>query len=425
MTTLVNSNYVLSDSNYRIRPDMKTYLMTDNNAGGHSVKQIEQSRRIRQLKFPSLRGKHDYSSMQDRDAAGFRKYNDNGDHRVPAPHRGYDNIIDPTTGFVSAGGDLDRETGHKKIETLVQLNDKPQSSEPKTKTPLSPGSVPAPGLHRSVTYHPGAPSKWNSRKISDSWIRAQLGGWTSDQNPLKNPSAEKVAQSMFVEKQPTELSKGPRDELARKFMYSSSTQRFYEDVDWDNMLNDKPWPHKTTLELRPDMVSHRFSTKKYEPKAQEWQAVGKSWDRFQKRSGYYENRPVTFCCPSSRTKQIPSYGGSIGAVNLEEIDNANIPFDPLTVKRVPIPRPTDTSHTPNIPGYEGCTLYRGRYEPANSTPINSTMNQASTALVHRTIQSIPSSAINKRESAMSKMVTLVPPCNPFKSSMKEGVVTVA
>ncbi len=35
--------------------------------------------------------------------------------------------------------------------------------------------------------------------------------------------------------------------------------------------------------------------------------------------------------------------GSIGAVNITEVDNAKEAFSPLTVKRVPIPRPTDTA----------------------------------------------------------------------------------
>ena len=37
------------------------------------------------------------------------------------------------------------------------------------------------------------------------------------------------------------------------------------------------------------------------------------------------------------------FSGCIGGVNLDEIDNANEPFDPLTVKRVSLPRYTDTA----------------------------------------------------------------------------------
>ena len=37
------------------------------------------------------------------------------------------------------------------------------------------------------------------------------------------------------------------------------------------------------------------------------------------------------------------YRGCVGGENLTEIDNPGEPFDPFTVKRVPIPRPSDTS----------------------------------------------------------------------------------
>ena len=37
------------------------------------------------------------------------------------------------------------------------------------------------------------------------------------------------------------------------------------------------------------------------------------------------------------------HSGSIGAENLEEVDNAQEPFNPFTVKRVPIPRPSETA----------------------------------------------------------------------------------
>ena len=50
--------------------------------------------------------------------------------------------------------------------------------------------------------------------------------------------------------------------------------RSYSEVPWDTMLPRKSWPPTSTLEIRPDMVSHRFSSKKYEPVAEEWQVIG-------------------------------------------------------------------------------------------------------------------------------------------------------
>ena len=39
------------------------------------------------------------------------------------------------------------------------------------------------------------------------------------------------------------------------------------------------------------------------------------------------------------------FSGCIGADNLEEIDNQVEPFDPYTIKRVPVPRPAETAQS--------------------------------------------------------------------------------
>ena len=104
-------------------------------------------------------------------------WNDDGDHHAEAPYRTYDNIIDPVSGFVSAGGDVDRNTGHTRIRSLVQLNRTPQSAAPcdqhsiRTREQAAP-----PDLKRDNTLAPGGPTAWNSRSTSDSWIKSQLGG---------------------------------------------------------------------------------------------------------------------------------------------------------------------------------------------------------------------------------------------------------
>jgi hypothetical protein len=42
-------------------------------------------------------------------------------------------------------------------------------------------------------------------------------------------------------------------------------------VPWDNMLPPKTWDPVSTLEDRPDMISQRWTLKRYDPAAQEWQ----------------------------------------------------------------------------------------------------------------------------------------------------------
>lgn len=179
MTEVVAPGPVLADSTFRTRPNFKTYLLTDSNAGGNAVQQIEVHRRHRHMKFPTLSGRRDFDSFQ-KDLLkniSYKKWNDEGDHRAPAPYRDYDNIVDPVSGFVSAGGDVDRNTGHKKIRSMVQLTNTPHSEAPQSKNSDRKNDNEAPPqLRRSNTYEPGAPSLWNSRKISDYWIRGKLGG---------------------------------------------------------------------------------------------------------------------------------------------------------------------------------------------------------------------------------------------------------
>lgn len=423
MTEVISSGTVLADSTFRTRPNFKTYLYTDANAGGHAINQIEEKRRIRHMKFPTLTGRCDVDSFQtDLKNIAYKRWNDTGDHRAEAPYRDYDNIVDPVSGFVSAGGDVDRNTGHQKIRSLVQLNDTPQSAAPQVKDSDRKKERAAPQeLRRSNTYEPGAPSDWNSKKTSDIWIRSQLGGWTSAHDPRKPPKDSldmRRAKSMYVEKPLTDQNREGRDHLAMKHMFSTSTQKSFGEVPWDVMLQPKMWAPTSTLEERPDMISQTYTLHRYDPAAQEWQQTGRSWDWFQKRNGYYKDGPIVFCSQPPRKQHIPGYGGGVGAVNLDELDNAAVKFEPFTVKRVNIPRYSETAHRPNIPGYMGCTLYQGQYAPAHSQPAPPP-SQSSTAMVHKE-KPVPVETpnSNKRESKMSKMVTLVPPCNPFNQINK-------
>lgn len=179
MAAAIVEGPVLADSNFKTRPPFQSYLQVDTNAGGNTVQQIENHRRIRQMKFPTLSCRADVDSFKAFPAKdiGFKRWNDEGDFRANAPYRDYDNIVDPVSGFVSAGGDVDRGTGHKKIRPLAQLNDVPQCAAPQSKHSDRKNSEKAPPeLRRSNTYEPRAPSFWNSRKTSDEWIKSQLGG---------------------------------------------------------------------------------------------------------------------------------------------------------------------------------------------------------------------------------------------------------
>lgn len=184
-------------SQIRPRPggDLRLHFLPDTNAGPNKVQELQANYKQRQMKLPRSRGKFDVDSFQDLDNIGFVKYN--GD--TLAPSRDNVPIIDPTSGFISAGGDVDRNTGVKAIPTLQQAgytpnivtpcNPKPTttkeyrdlarssaSSEP-VHRPLSkslPSSFVDPQLEK--TKMSNDPGTWNDRKISDALLRAKLGG---------------------------------------------------------------------------------------------------------------------------------------------------------------------------------------------------------------------------------------------------------
>lgn len=116
MAEVVAIKPTLSDSTFKTRPNFKAYIQTDGNAGLDAIQAFEAKRRARQMKFPSLQGQKSAASLVDPlSAPAFKKYNDEGDHRPAAPTRFYGTIIDPVSGFMSAGGDVYRNTGVSKV----------------------------------------------------------------------------------------------------------------------------------------------------------------------------------------------------------------------------------------------------------------------------------------------------------------------
>ena len=175
----VSDGVALSDSATKTRPGFTTYMRSDANAKGNSVVQIEQQRLERQMKMPPLVGRRDIDSFntpQNPMDPAFRKYNDEGEYRPPAPFRASDNIIDPVSGFVSVAGDKARNTGRTRIVPMVQLNNTPQSYNPRELHSIRMNESAPPDTRRRSDRDPGAPYPWNGRKTLDSAIRSNLGG---------------------------------------------------------------------------------------------------------------------------------------------------------------------------------------------------------------------------------------------------------
>ena len=180
MGEVIASGPVLSDSLFKTRPSFRTYFRSDANALGNSVTQNESARLKRQMKFPSTVGRGDVDSFknpQNAQDVAFTRYSDEGRFRPPAPYRTCDNSIDPVAGFVSICGDIDRQTGHDHIRSLVQLEHTPHSSTPQQRNSIRlDHSAAPPETRRLRESDPGTPYEWNSKKVHDASTRAQLGG---------------------------------------------------------------------------------------------------------------------------------------------------------------------------------------------------------------------------------------------------------
>lgn len=133
MADTIASTVKLSDSTFKTRPDFGIYFRSDSNAGGNDVQQILQKRRERQMKIPSIKGRHDVDSFQKPDSTGFKNFEDAGEFRPAAPFRDFDNVTDPISGFVSAGADADRRTGVSKIQSFTQVRTDPQYMRPQVR----------------------------------------------------------------------------------------------------------------------------------------------------------------------------------------------------------------------------------------------------------------------------------------------------
>ncbi|KAI0208674.1 Spermatogenesis-associated protein 48 [Lamellibrachia satsuma] len=429
MSAVVANGVVLSDSMYRNRPPFQTFLQSDRNAGGTPMFRADADRLVRQRKLPTLIGRKDVESFKDpqnpSDPA-FKQWNDEGDHRADVPLRAVDGALDPISGFISVGGELFKKTGRVRMPSMVQITTAPHHTTPQSANSVRLRSAAAPPETRRATERdPGTPYPWNSTRVLDASIRAQLGGWTSDRDP-RVVEAEKKGQK------PKSDSDDLMDKLVHQYVYTTTMQRFNKDVPWDGTLRPKQWPPVSTLEKRPDMIAIPRTKKQNgnDHCCSDAQIYGRSWDALQTRRGYYKTGipvpGIVFCSPCPRARQIPLYSGCIGGGNLEDIDNCGEGFTPYTVKRQPMPWPTDTAHRPNIPKYTGCTLYRSKtslnLDPAHSH--DSPLGMATTAETHKLTRAEHITPGFMHEGPMSKMVTTVPPYNPFNKLRKVEVVTV-
>ncbi|XP_053188630.1 spermatogenesis-associated protein 48 [Scomber japonicus] len=260
--------------------------------------------------------------------------NSSAQHTSLAPHREDIPLLDPSCGQLSAGAEV--ALGVKGRQKFIDfhhvasgLRVPPDFRERPQTTPNSFG----------ICMDLSEDKAWNSRRIPDAAIRARLS------------ASDSLKTSMFSSSFPDKHT-GAKDALSsdlrlwtdnslavRRFRYTSATQRSYEEVDWDSKLPRSFKAPATTREKMADPVSEHPSSRRYNSQPQLWQSIGAEWSRQQLRSRNDARKPISF--------------GKIGSQNMDNIDNMEEDFHPLTLKRSIVPPYTPTAHRTTIPGYTG------------------------------------------------------------------------
>nr|KAF6470333.1 spermatogenesis associated 48 [Molossus molossus] len=307
-------------------------------SGAKAVENIDYphySNLLRKMNMPFVKGvedRHDYGRIEKKCNPAFLKFHPYPPSIMPDYHLYYpypppygpdyplfplrDDVPlgDPCSGFLSAGGDADLKPGiGRTIPSLVDFSDvKPQHRVPRPDT----GYQTTLKRQKILLEELKQDRKWNSRARPDISIRARLGGWTSSQKVTPSqPRHEGCSVNhtyTFDEEAACTDDGEPHLQSNKKYsakdsFYKSSTQKAYESVPWDEMLPPKPDPGETTLERAADLVSQRFTRKRYERTPALTQMVGGLWDRFQTRRFLAPVKPINFVSPSSRSKYIPLY----------------------------------------------------------------------------------------------------------------------
>ncbi|XP_021243984.1 uncharacterized protein C7orf72 homolog isoform X2 [Numida meleagris] len=314
----------------------------------HRMQHQQYQNWLKKTCMPFVRGpenRHDFASFEEKDSNSFLKFHPDtppfGPNYPLFPHRDDVPLVDPCSGFVSAGGDAELQPGvGKAIESLVDYSDvKPHQRVPT----VGKGARTTHRRHMILLEETSQDRRWNSRAVPAALIRAQLRGQTT---PLKGFRALPDQHHNFAFcmdsnlKESNDPSARWREEKARDYIYKSSTQKAYEEVPWDNILPSKIQPPESTVEVMADPVSQCFTKRRYNPEPEISQVIGNLWDRFQRRYFTSSQRPVDFVSRSSRICQIPLYTGCVGAVNFEDIDNPSVDF--IMFNHVQTPKPCYT-----------------------------------------------------------------------------------
>lgn len=381
---------------------------------------------LKRLRMPIQRGEYGqpkqfYPSIPEKEIV---KYHSSMGVTPATPHRDDYGHFDRTNGgYLSAAGREDRNMKTSIPSMADNFDEKPQQNLPeevkkaRPMTSLQPTVVKVESDLRVKCRAKSAvvgPTSWQDRGETKNVLRGKMiySGWkdpeTGTSELYKKPDYEADKQKQ-VWSEPS----------LNKVIYRSATQRQMDEVNWDSKVPLPLPPPETTVEKHADPVNEKLrqimQNKKEAPS--DWQVLAKGWDYNQMRNQYlHQRRPYSYSS-NYKTHQIPNYQGHCGG--LGEIDDTYSSFYPLEVKRNDIPPYYGTGRSANIPGYTGNIWWLGllpahKYKPEKS--------QTTTFNIHSKMQTVaksaPPSEYARREKLM-KLVTTVPPHNPFRRSARE------
>ncbi|XP_044071194.1 spermatogenesis-associated protein 48 [Siniperca chuatsi] len=344
----------------------------------------------------------------------FARFLPPAEHVTLAPLRDDVPLLDPCCGQLSAGAEVD--LGVKGRQKFIDFHHVASALWVPPGFRERPQTAPNPsGICEDLSED----KAWNSRRIPDAVLRARLHGST---HPVKvqphslKTSTKATSHSSFPDKHtgpqdgfPSDLRQWTdKSPAVQRFRYTSATQRSYEEVGWDTKLPQRLKAPETTLEKMVDPVSERPSSTRYSSRPQLWQSIGAEWNRQQFRSRNDAKKPISFCSGCLRSGQIPLYTGTIGSENMDNIDNMDEDFHPLTLKRSIVPPYVPTARRTTIPGYTGKAVYAySAADAAVSVPAVSSPAHSS-----GTIKESGSPTFG-HAAPLSRMATTMTPCNPF------------
>lgn len=354
-----DQKYTTENSTYLTRPGLKAFLQPDTNTGATDVTQFEDKVDHLKQHVPTATGAPSYETkccdIQLENAVPLST-NVKRAHMLT--------IMDPITGFVSPAGEVFCKSNKLTLGTFGKARIEPQTTIPQNVFSNRNQSEAINELKRDPTQE----LLFNTQKVSDTVLKSRLGGWTSDKDPrtlIKSKTlSEFRIKDVFPNMKPEFADITDREQKAKNYMYTTSTQQGYSQVNWDNKLVPKLFAPLTTYEkgvpdpLKPKDNQIANQIEKVGQKPQIWQtSIGFTWDRQQDRTFHFSTQKSQFTSPTKRGNHLPNYGGHIGGKNIESMDDVIEKFEPFTCLRTQQPKEPEPNYKPNIPGYTGNKHY--------------------------------------------------------------------